>query len=84
MHNFKINIEITAYEIANLMAALKLVPNTGDWRASIITKIQSAVEDLHLEVEPQIPNAGLDIAHMRKHLDIVEHQAKHNMGYKKA
>jgi hypothetical protein len=49
MYDFLINIELDKYEIANLLIALKT--SQGEWRNSIISKIQTAVENLHIKVD---------------------------------
>lgn len=72
----EVSIVISAYEIANLIQALRMVPNNGDWYASLISKINAelAKHDPPLELHH---NAGMDIKNVRRHLDLMEHRKKH-------
>lgn len=75
----KVQIELDSYEIANLFAALEMVPDTGDWHAQIIGKIGQAMhEQGYNPDEFYFPaNSGMDIKSVRRHLDLLDLADRH-------
>jgi hypothetical protein len=79
MSDFSVSVILNSYEIANLLAALKLLPATGEWHSNIISKIES--EMIKQKIKPESfskPNASLNIRQVRIHLNILEHREKFN------
>jgi hypothetical protein len=78
----KVNIELDSYEIANLFAALEMVPDTGDWYQQIIGKIHAQMLALGYKPEEFYfhPNAGMNPRNVRRHLDIMAHREKYKNG----
>jgi hypothetical protein len=67
-------IKLDSYEIANLLAALELVPDTGDWMGQIITKIEQEMQKQGVNpLEFYYPaNGGMNTKGVRRHLDNLE------------
>jgi len=77
----KISIDLDAYEIVNLLQALNVVPNNGDWKLSVILKIIDGVENLGWTKEKlqqeYMANSGMSIKDMKRHVEILEWKQKH-------
>lgn len=76
----KVQIELDSYEIANLFAALEMVPNTGDWMHQIIGKIEYQMHEQGINpIEFYFPpNSGMDSKSVRRHLDILDLADRHD------
>ncbi len=77
----KIKIELDAYQIINLLQALKVVPNNGQWKVDVIVKIVDAIQAIgwtreKLE-EEYSPNSGMDIQDIKRQAEILEWKKRH-------
>ena len=81
MITLEISIQLDDYECANLLHLLNFIPNNGEWRNNIINKINDKINELPDENKQfnknVLPNSGITIKHMKKHIDLLEWKAKH-------
>lgn len=76
----KFTITLELHEVANLLRALKMVPRTGDWYSSIVSKIADSVNESGVTKEDVDKKANLMTPkQVRRHLDLMEFKEKHNM-----
>lgn len=69
-----IEIKLDLFEVVNLLQAFSILPLNGDWMINITKKIRKDAEGkgIVLEEEDIIPNSGLTIYHLKRHIQIME------------
>lgn len=78
----KITIELDDYEVANLTHALKFIPENGEWLINLRNQIETKVSELSklnydgfkMDI---MPNSGIDIPFMKKHIEYMEYREKY-------
>lgn len=78
----EITIELDDYEVANLIHALKFIPENGEWLINLRNQIETKVSELsklnYNGFKTDImPNSGIDIPSMKKHIEYMAYRQKY-------